>query len=167
MSGARIGHGYDVHRLAEGRRLILGGVDIPWERGLLGHSDADVLTHAVMDALLGAAGLGDIGQHFPDTDPAYAGADSLKLLEHVAGLLRERGFVVGNVDATVLAQRPKLAPHIPRMRENLARAMGADCAGLGAKAGMFCPARWQAVQADWPEWFSRVPLEITVEVEIL
>ena len=118
MSGARIGHGYDVHRLAEGRRLILGGVDIPWERGLLGHSDADVLTHAVMDALLGAAGL----------------ADSLKLLEHVAGLLRERGFVVGNVDATVLAQRPKLAPHIPRMRENLARAMGAEPAQVNVKA---------------------------------
>ena len=134
MSGARIGHGYDVHRLAEGRRLILGGVDSPWERGLLGHSDADVLTHAVMDALLGAAGLGDIGQHFPDTDPAYAGADSLKLLEHVAGLLRERGFVVGNVDATVLAQRPKLAPHIPRMRENLARAMGAEPAQVNVKA---------------------------------
>ena len=134
MSGARIGHGYDVHRLAEGRRLILGGVDIPWERGLLGHSDADVLTHAVMDALLGAAALGDIGQHFPDTDPAYAGADSLKLLEHVAGLLRERGFVVGNVDATVLAQRPKLAPHIPRMRENLARAMGAEPAQVNVKA---------------------------------
>ena len=134
MSGARIGHGYDVHRLAEGRRLILGGVDIPWERGLLGHSDADILTHAVMDALLGAAGLGDIGQHFPDTDPAYAGADSLKLLEHVAGLLRERGFVVGNVDATVLAQRPKLAPHIPRMRENLARAMGAEPAQVNVKA---------------------------------
>ena len=134
MSGARIGHGYDVHRLAEGRRLILGGVDIPWERGLLGHSDADVLTHAVMDALLGAAGLGDIGRHFPDTDPAYAGADSLKLLEHVAGLLRERGFVVGNVDATVLAQRPKLAPHIPRMRENLARAMGAEPAQVNVKA---------------------------------
>ena len=134
MSGARIGHGYDVHRLAEGRRLILGGVDIPWERGLLGHSDADVLTHAVMDALLGAAGLGDIGQHFPDTDPAYAGADSLKLLEHVAGLLRERGFVVGNVDATVLAQRPKLAPHIPQMRENLARAMGAEPAQVNVKA---------------------------------
>ena len=134
MSGARIGHGYDVHRLAEGRRLILGGVDIPWERGLLGHSDADVLTHAVMDALLGAAGLGDIGTHFPDTDPAYAGADSLKLLEHVAGLLRERGFVVGNVDATVLAQRPKLAPHIPRMRENLARAMGAEPAQVNVKA---------------------------------
>ena len=134
MSGARIGHGYDVHRLAEGRRLILGGVDIPWERGLLGHSDADVLTHAVMDALLGAAGLGDIGQHFPDTDPAYAGADSLKLLEHVAGLLRERGFAVGNVDATVLAQRPKLAPHIPQMRENLARAMGAEPSQVNVKA---------------------------------
>ena len=126
MSDMRIGHGYDVHRLAEGRKLILGGVDIPWEKGLLGHSDADVLTHAVMDALLGAAGLGDIGQHFPDTDPAYAGADSLKLLEHVVALLRERGFAVGNVDATILAQRPKLAPHIPRMRDNLARVMGID-----------------------------------------
>ena len=134
MSGARIGHGYDVHRLAEGRRLILGGVDIPWERGLLGHSDADVLTHAVMDALLGAAGLGDIGQHFPDTDPAYAGADSLKLLEHVAGLLRERGFVVGNVDATVLAQRPKLAPHIPQMRDNLARTMEVGPEQVNVKA---------------------------------
>ena len=134
MQGVRIGHGYDVHRLVEGRRLILGGVDIPWERGLLGHSDADVLTHAVMDALLGAAGLGDIGQHFPDTDPAYAGADSLKLLEHVAGLLRERGFVVGNVDATVLAQRPKLAPHIPQMRDNLARTMGVDPSRINIKA---------------------------------
>ena len=134
MSGARIGHGYDVHRLAEGRRLILGGVDIPWERGLLGHSDADVLTHAVMDALLGAAGLGDIGRHFPDTDPAYTGADSLRLLAHVTALLRERGFTVGNVDATVLAQRPKLAPHIPRMRENLARAMGAEPAQVNVKA---------------------------------
>ena len=120
----RIGHGYDVHRLAEGRKLILGGVDILWEKGLLGHSDADVLAHAVMDALLGAAGLGDIGRHFPDTDPAYAGADSLKLLAHVAELLRERGYTVGNVDATVLAQRPKLAPHISAMRDNLARAMG-------------------------------------------
>ena len=134
MQGVRIGHGYDVHRLVEGRQLILGGVDIPWERGLLGHSDADVLTHAVMDALLGAAGLGDIGRHFPDTDPAYAGADSLKLLEHVAGLLRERGFVVGNVDATVLAQRPKLAPHIPQMRDNLARAMGVDPGQVNVKA---------------------------------
>ena len=130
----RIGHGYDVHRLTEGRRLILGGVDIFWEKGLLGHSDADVLTHAVMDALLGAAGLGDIGRHFPDTDPAYAGADSLKLLEHVVKLLGERGFSVGNVDATVLAQRPKLAPHIPRMRENLARAMGAEPAQVNVKA---------------------------------
>ena len=134
MSGIRIGHGYDVHRLTEGRRLILGGVDIPWERGLLGHSDADVLTHAVMDALLGAAGLGDIGKHFPDSDPAYAGADSLRLLEHVAGLLRENGFAVGNVDAVVLAQRPKLAPHIPLMRDNLARAMGADPDRVNVKA---------------------------------
>ena len=134
MNDMRIGHGYDVHRLAEGRKLILGGVDIPWEKGLLGHSDADVLTHAVMDALLGAAGLGDIGRHFPDTDPAYAGADSLKLLAHVVALLRERGFTVGNVDATVLAQRPKLAPHIPRMRENLARAMGAEPSQVNIKA---------------------------------
>ncbi len=134
MQGMRIGHGYDVHRLVEGRRLILGGVDIPWERGLLGHSDADVLTHAVMDALLGAAGLRDIGTHFPDTDPACAGADSLRLLEHVAALLRERGFVVGNVDATVLAQRPKLAPHIPQMRDNLARAMGVDPGQVNVKA---------------------------------
>ena len=134
MQGMRIGHGYDVHRLVEGRRLILGGVDIPWERGLLGHSDADVLTHAVMDALLGAAGLGDIGQHFPDTDPAYTGADSLRLLAHVTALLGERGFTVGNVDATVLAQRPKLAPHIPQMRDNLARAMGVDPGQVNVKA---------------------------------
>ena len=134
MSGARIGHGYDVHRLAEGRRLILGGVDIPWERGLLGHSDADVLTHAVMDALLGAAGLGDIGTHFPDTDPAYAGADSMKLLAHVVELLREQGFSVGNVDATVLAQRPKLAPHIPQMRDNLARTMEVGPEQVNVKA---------------------------------
>ena len=130
----RIGHGYDVHRLTEGRRLILGGVDIPWEKGLLGHSDADVLTHAVMDALLGAAGLGDIGKHFPDTDPAYKGADSLKLLERVVVLLEERGFAVGNVDATVLAQRPKLAPYIPKMRENLARVMGVDPSRVNVKA---------------------------------
>ena len=134
MSGMRIGHGYDVHRLTEGRRLVLGGVDIPWEKGLLGHSDADVLTHAVMDALLGAAGLGDIGTHFPDSDPAYAGADSLKLLEHVAKLLGERGFSIKNVDATVLAQKPKLAPHIPRMRENLARAMGVGPEQVNVKA---------------------------------
>ena len=134
MSGMRIGHGYDVHRLAEGRRLVLGGVDIPWERGLLGHSDADVLTHAVMDALLGAAGLGDIGGHFPDTDPAYAGADSLKLLEHVVELLGRKGYCVGNVDAVVLAQRPRLAPHIPLMRENLARALGVEPDRVNVKA---------------------------------
>ena len=123
VQGMRIGHGYDVHRLIEGRKLVLGGVDIPWEQGLLGHSDADVLTHAVMDALLGAAGLRDIGMHFPDTDPAYDGADSLKLLARVVELLWEKGFSVGNVDATVLAQRPKLAPYISQMRDNLARVM--------------------------------------------
>lgn len=120
----RIGHGYDVHKLVEGRRLILGGVEIPYERGLLGHSDADVLTHAVMDALLGAAGLWDIGHAFPDNDPAYEDADSLALLERVMEMLRGKGYRVGNVDATVLAQRPKLAPHIPRMRANLATRMG-------------------------------------------
>ena len=120
----RIGHGYDVHRLVEGRKLILGGVEIPFEKGLLGHSDADVLAHAVMDALLGAAALGDIGKLFPDSDPAYAGADSLVLLRRVAEVLAEHGYGIGNVDATVLAQRPKLAPHIPAMRERLAAAMG-------------------------------------------
>ena len=130
----RIGHGYDVHRLVEGRKLILGGVDIPYEKGLLGHSDADVLVHAVMDALLGAAGLGDIGRHFPDTDPTYAGADSLKLLDHVMELLREHGWKVGNVDATILAQRPKLAPHIPGMRENLAAHMAVDSSQVNVKA---------------------------------
>ncbi len=130
----RIGHGYDVHKLTPGRRLILGGVDIPYHEGLLGHSDADVLTHAVMDALLGAAGLGDIGRHFPDTDPAYAGADSLKLLERVMELLAEAGYTVGNVDATVLAQAPKLAPHIPQMRQNLARVMGVDPGRINVKA---------------------------------
>ena len=130
----RIGHGYDVHRLVPGRALILGGVDIPWDYGLLGHSDADVLTHAVMDALLGAAGLGDIGQLFPDTDPAYAGADSLALLEQVMGRLDRAGLRVGNVDATLLAQRPKLAPHIPAMRDNLARVLGVDPGRVNVKA---------------------------------
>ena len=134
MTEMRVGHGYDVHRLSEGRRLVLGGVDIPWERGLLGHSDADVLTHAVMDALLGAAGMGDIGQHFPDSDPAYTGADSLKLLEHVMSLLRRAGWSVGNVDATVLAQRPKLSPHIAQMRENLAEAVGVTSDRVNVKA---------------------------------
>ena len=130
----RIGHGYDVHRLVEGRRLILGGVEVPHTLGLLGHSDADVLTHAVMDALLGAAGLGDIGRHFPDTDPAYAGADSLKLLDHVVELLGARGWQVGNVDATILAQRPKLAPYLEQMRENLAVRMKAALEQVNVKA---------------------------------
>ena len=134
MSDIRVGHGYDVHRLTEGRKLILGGVEIPFEKGLLGHSDADVLAHGVMDALLGAAGLGDIGRHFPDTDPAYSGADSLELLARVAGLLGERGWSVGNVDATILAQRPKLAPHIPQMAENLAKAMGVPPDRVNVKA---------------------------------
>ena len=130
----RIGHGYDVHKLVEGRRLILGGVDIPYEKGLLGHSDADVLTHAVMDALLGAAALGDIGRHFPDNDPAYAGADSLALLRAVISLLEDRGYTVGNVDATILAQAPKLAPYIPTMRQTLAHTMGVDLNQVSVKA---------------------------------
>jgi 2-C-methyl-D-erythritol 2,4-cyclodiphosphate synthase len=130
----RIGHGYDVHRLVEERRLILGGVEVPHVLGLLGHSDADVLTHAVMDALLGAAGLGDIGRHFPDTDPAYAGADSLKLLDHVVELLEAQGWKVGNVDATILAQRPKLAPHLEQMRENLAARMKVEPEQVNVKA---------------------------------
>lgn len=130
----RVGHGYDVHKLVEGRKLILGGVDIPFELGLLGHSDADALTHAVMDALLGAACLGDIGQHFPDSDPTYAGADSLELLHSVAGLLRVSGYRVGNVDATILCQAPKLAPHIPQMRQNLAQAMGVEVDQVSVKA---------------------------------
>ena len=130
----RIGHGYDVHRFAEGRKLILGGVEVPYERGLLGHSDADVLTHAVMDALLGAAGLGDIGQHFPDSDPAYKGADSLKLLDHVVALLLEKGWKVGNVDATIIAQRPKLASFISLMRNNLAEHMGVEANRVNVKA---------------------------------
>ena len=134
VAGFRIGHGYDVHRLTAGRALILGGVEIPFDRGLLGHSDADVLTHAVMDALLGAAALGDIGGMFPDSDPAYRGADSLGLLVRVMERLREEGYRVGNVDATVVAQSPKLAPHIPQMRRNLARAMGVPLDQVSVKA---------------------------------
>lgn len=130
----RIGHGYDVHRLVEGRKLILGGVDIPFEKGLLGHSDADVLTHALMDALLGAAALGDIGKLFPDNDDAFLGADSIELLRRVCAVLAEHGYKIGNVDCTVLAQRPKLAPHIMLMRENLAAAMGVDVARVSVKA---------------------------------
>lgn len=130
----RIGHGYDVHRLVENRPLILGGVSIPYEKGLLGHSDADVLTHAVMDALLGAAALRDIGYHFPDTDPTYAGADSLKLAERVASLLRSNGYEIGNVDATLIAQRPKIAPYIEQMRKNLAQALCIEIGQINVKA---------------------------------
>lgn len=130
----RIGHGYDVHKLVEGRKLILGGVEIPWEKGLLGHSDADVLTHTLMDALLGAAALGDIGHLFPDNDPAYEGADSVKLLERVTAVLAEHGYRVGNVDVTVIAQRPKLAPYITKMRERLAQAMGVELSRVSVKA---------------------------------
>ena len=119
----RIGHGYDVHRLVEGRRLVLGGVEVPHETGLLGHSDADVLVHAIMDALLGAAALGDIGLHFPDSDPAYSGADSLMLARKVADLLAENGYLIENVDATVIAQAPKLRPYIDEMRRNIAGAL--------------------------------------------
>lgn len=134
MTELRVGHGYDVHRLVEGRALILGGVTVPFDRGLLGHSDADVLTHAVMDALLGAAALGDIGKLFPDSDAAYAGADSIALLERVTALLREHGWQVGNVDATVVAQAPRLAPYIPNMRRRLAEAMGLDVDCVSVKA---------------------------------
>ena len=130
----RIGHGYDVHRLVEGRPLIIGGVEIPHEKGLLGHSDADVLTHAVMDALLGALALGDIGKHFPDTDPEWKGADSLKLASHVRALVCRDGWSISNVDATILAQAPKLAPHIPAMRERLAATLGIDTDSVSVKA---------------------------------
>ncbi len=130
----RIGHGYDVHRLVEGRRLILGGVEIPYEKGLLGHSDADVLTHALMDALLGAAALGDIGHLFPDNDDAFLGADSIDLLRRVCAVIAQHGYIVGNVDCTVLAQRPKLAPYILQMRQRLAEAMGVDVSRVSVKA---------------------------------
>ncbi len=130
----RIGHGYDVHRLVEGRDLILGGVKIPYSLGLLGHSDADVLLHAVSDALLGAAGLGDIGKHFPDTDPAYKGADSLKLLEIVGEKVAEKGYRVSNVDVTMIAQAPKLRPHIEAMERNIAGALNIDADRVNVKA---------------------------------
>lgn len=130
----RIGQGYDVHKLTEGRKLILGGVEIPYEKGLLGHSDADVLVHAVMDALLGAAALGDIGQHFPDTDPAYKGISSIELLKKVGGLLEEKGYVIENIDATIIAQRPKLAPYRPQMAVNIAEALHLDPSRVSVKA---------------------------------
>lgn len=130
----RIGHGYDVHRLVEGRKLIMGGVDIPWEKGLLGHSDADVLLHAISDAILGAIGEGDIGRHFPDTEAAYKGADSLKLLAHVMVLADARGYRLGNLDATIIAQQPKMAPHIPTMRDNIAAVLNATTEQVNVKA---------------------------------
>jgi 2-C-methyl-D-erythritol 2,4-cyclodiphosphate synthase len=129
----RVGYGYDVHRLVEGRKLILGGVDIPYEKGLLGHSDADVLLHAITDALFGAAALGDIGSHFPDTDPRWKGADSLKLLEACGRELREHGWRISNIDSTVVAQRPKLLPHVPQMRENIARALNIEVSQVSVK----------------------------------
>ena len=134
MTDLRIGHGYDVHRLTEGRPLVLGGVTIPFERGLLGHSDADVLLHALMDALLGAAALGDIGRLFPDSDERYRGADSRVLLREVANLLERRGFSVGNVDVTLIAQRPKIAPYVPRMRENIAADLKLPLEAVSVKA---------------------------------
>jgi 2-C-methyl-D-erythritol 2,4-cyclodiphosphate synthase len=130
----RMGTGYDVHRLVEGRKLIIGGVDIPYEKGLLGHSDADVLLHAVCDALLGAAGLGDLGRHFPDTDQRYKGIASLKLLGDVGRLLEGKGFRVNNIDATIVAERPKMAPHIPLMIDNIAAAVQTDSAAVNVKA---------------------------------
>lgn len=130
----RIGMGYDVHRLVEDRKLILGGVDIPYEKGLLGHSDADVLVHAIMDALLGAAALGDIGKHFPDTDDAYKGVDSMKLLAYVKKLLDEQLYFIGNIDATVIAQKPKLAPYIETMRENIAKVLDVSLNRVNIKA---------------------------------
>ena len=130
----RIGHGYDVHRLVEGRKLILGGAEIPFDKGLLGHSDADVLLHAISDSLLGAAALGDIGKHFPDTDESFKGANSLLLLEKVCALLKEKGYKIVNIDATVIAQAPKLAPYIIAMRENIAKALNVDIDFVSVKA---------------------------------
>jgi len=130
----RIGNGYDVHRLVEGRKLILGGIEIPFEKGLDGHSDADVLIHAIMDAMLGALALGDIGQHFPDTDPKYKGISSIKLLQHVAKLVSERGYKVVNLDSQIVMQRPKLKPHIPNMRENIAKELNMDIEDVSVKA---------------------------------
>ncbi len=130
----RIGHGYDVHRLCEGRKLIIGGVEIPYEKGLLGHSDADVLAHALMDAMLGALAMGDIGKLFPDTDDAYSGADSIELLKKVALRVAAQGYVLSNADCTIIAQRPKMSPHIDKMRSNIAAALGVDVSQIGVKA---------------------------------
>lgn len=134
VGSIRIGHGYDVHRLVPGRKLILGGVEIPWELGLDGHSDADVLCHAISDALLGAIALGDIGTHFPPGDPAYKDADSLLLLKQVGQMLKERGWQAGNLDATIVAQRPRMAPYLPQMRRNIAKALGVEVEAVSVKA---------------------------------
>ncbi|HEY6400700.1 MAG TPA: 2-C-methyl-D-erythritol 2,4-cyclodiphosphate synthase [Blastocatellia bacterium] len=152
MNQFRVGIGNDIHRLVESRKLILGGVEIPYERGLLGHSDGDSLTHAITDALLGAAALGDIGSHFSDKDPRWAGADSLVFLRHACGLLEERGFEIANVDATILAERPKMAPHIPEMKTRLAEAMGIDQSQINIKAktneGLDAIGRGEAIAAQ-------------------
>ena len=148
----RIGTGYDVHRLTEGRKLVLGGVEIPYEKGLLGHSDADVLLHAIMDALLGAAALGDIGQHFPDTDPAYEGISSIELLKCVGGLLARHGYEVENIDSIVIAQRPKLLPYRQQMRENIAASLGIEVGRVSVKAtteeGMGFTGRGEGIAAQ-------------------
>lgn len=130
----RIGHGYDVHRLVPNRKLIIGGVTIPYDKGLLGHSDADVLTHAIMDSILGALALGDIGKHFPDTSDEFLGIDSMVLLSHVEKIMRERGYAISNIDATVIAQAPKMSPHIEAMRENIAKALNCDISDINIKA---------------------------------
>jgi 2-C-methyl-D-erythritol 2,4-cyclodiphosphate synthase len=152
MSQFRVGTGNDIHRLVEGRKLILGGVEIPYERGLLGHSDGDSLTHAITDALLGAAALGDIGSHFSDRDPRWAGADSLVFLRHVRGMLEERGFEIANVDATILAERPKMAPHISEMKVRLAEAMKISESQINIKAktneGLDATGRGEAIAAQ-------------------
>ncbi|MBR2743369.1 MAG: 2-C-methyl-D-erythritol 2,4-cyclodiphosphate synthase [Clostridia bacterium] len=147
----RIGYGYDAHRLTENRKLIIGGVDIPYEKGLLGHSDADVLTHAVIDAIIGALGAGDIGKHFPDSDMAYKDADSLVLLKRTEELMRAQGFIIGNIDATVVAQRPRMAPHITAMRENISRALECPPEAINVKAktteGMGFEGRGEGISA--------------------
>jgi 2-C-methyl-D-erythritol 2,4-cyclodiphosphate synthase len=152
MNRFRIGVGNDIHRLVEGRKLVLGGVEIPYERGLLGHSDGDSLTHAITDAILGAAALGDIGSHFSDKDPRWAGADSLVFLRHACGLIEERGFEIANVDATILAERPKMATHIPEMKTRLAETMGIDQSRINIKAktneGLDAIGRGEAIAAQ-------------------
>ena len=160
----RIGMGYDVHKLVENRDLILGGVKIPYEKGLLGHSDADVLLHAIMDALLGAAALGDIGKHFPDTDPAYKGASSMELLKQVGALIEQKLYVIGNIDATIIAQRPKMAPHIEKMRENVAEALGIEKDQINIKATQKKDLDLQEAEKESPRRPSQrlIRLQITV-----